>query len=107
VVASASIKLDELLILWLGSNAIYKSVIRIIDQQKESSNKRSLSNLPPPSTTTATAAPAVDGSVGDLPMTWTSHWGRSTTLAVPRLLGKGRVAVIEEAPTTGAEYDRL
>jgi hypothetical protein len=30
MVASASIKLDELLILWLGSNAIYKSVMRII-----------------------------------------------------------------------------
>ncbi len=30
MVASASIKLDKLLILWLGSNAIYESVIRII-----------------------------------------------------------------------------
>jgi hypothetical protein len=30
MVASASIKLDELLISWLGSNAIYKSVMRII-----------------------------------------------------------------------------
>ncbi len=30
MVASASIKLDELSILWLGSNAIYESVMRII-----------------------------------------------------------------------------
>ncbi len=30
MVASASIKLDELLISWLGSNAIYESVMRII-----------------------------------------------------------------------------
>jgi hypothetical protein len=30
MVASASIKLDELLTLWLGSNAIYESVMRII-----------------------------------------------------------------------------
>ncbi len=30
MVASASIKLDELSTLWLGSNAIYKSVMRII-----------------------------------------------------------------------------
>ncbi len=30
MVASASIKLDELLISWLGSNVIYKSVMRII-----------------------------------------------------------------------------
>ena len=30
MVASASIKLDELLISWLGSNAIYKSVMGII-----------------------------------------------------------------------------
>jgi hypothetical protein len=30
MVASASIKLDELLISWLGSDAIYESVIRII-----------------------------------------------------------------------------
>ncbi len=28
--ASASIKLDELLTSWLGSNAIYKSMMRII-----------------------------------------------------------------------------
>ncbi len=31
MMASASIKLDELLILWLGSNRIYKSVMRLID----------------------------------------------------------------------------
>ena len=30
MVASASIKLDELLISWLGSDAIYESVMRII-----------------------------------------------------------------------------
>ncbi len=30
MVASASIKLDELSISWLGSNAIYESVMRII-----------------------------------------------------------------------------
>jgi hypothetical protein len=30
MVASASIKLDELLTLWLGSDAIYESVMRII-----------------------------------------------------------------------------
>jgi hypothetical protein len=30
MVASASIKLDKLLISWLGSNAIYESVMRII-----------------------------------------------------------------------------
>ncbi len=30
MVASAPIKLDELSILWLGSNAIYESVMRII-----------------------------------------------------------------------------
>ncbi len=30
MVASASIKLDELSILWLGSNAIYESMMRII-----------------------------------------------------------------------------
>ncbi len=30
MVASTSIKLNDLLILWLGSNAIYKSVMRII-----------------------------------------------------------------------------
>jgi hypothetical protein len=30
MVASASIKLDKLLILWLRSNAIYESVVRII-----------------------------------------------------------------------------
>ncbi len=30
MVASASIKINELLISWLGSNAIYKSVMRII-----------------------------------------------------------------------------
>jgi hypothetical protein len=30
MVASASIKLEELSISWLGSNAIYKSVMRII-----------------------------------------------------------------------------
>jgi hypothetical protein len=30
MVASASIQLDELSILWLGSNAIYESVMRII-----------------------------------------------------------------------------
>ncbi len=32
MVASASIKLDELLISWLGSDAIYESVMRIIAQ---------------------------------------------------------------------------
>ncbi len=30
MVASASIKLDELSTLWLGSNAIYESMMRII-----------------------------------------------------------------------------
>ncbi len=30
MVASASIKLDELLISWLGSNEIYESLMRII-----------------------------------------------------------------------------
>ncbi len=30
MVASASIKLDELLISWLGSDAIYESLMRII-----------------------------------------------------------------------------
>ncbi len=30
MVASASIKLDELLISWLGSNAMYESLMRII-----------------------------------------------------------------------------
>jgi hypothetical protein len=32
MVASASIKLDELLISWLRSDVIYESVMRIIDQ---------------------------------------------------------------------------
>jgi hypothetical protein len=31
MMASASIKLDKLLILWLQSSVIYESVIRIID----------------------------------------------------------------------------
>ncbi len=72
MVAAASIKLDELLILWLGSNGIYKSVMRIIDQQKELSNKQASSDMPPPSTTTPTAAVAVEGNVGNLPTMMTS-----------------------------------
>jgi hypothetical protein len=39
MVASASMKLDELLISPLGSNTIYESVMRVIDQQKELINK--------------------------------------------------------------------
>ena len=88
MVAAASIKLDELLILWLGSNGIYKSVMRIIDQQKELINKCASSNVPPPSTTNATAATTADGNVSNLPML-TSQRGRSRTLAVLRTPGKG------------------
>ena len=36
MVALSSIKMDELLISWLGSDAIYENVMRIIEQQKES-----------------------------------------------------------------------
>ena len=34
MVALSSIKMDELLISWLGSDAIYENVMRIIEQQK-------------------------------------------------------------------------
>jgi hypothetical protein len=107
MVASASIKLDELLISWLGSDALYKSVMRLIDQQKESNNKRALSNILPPSIATATTAAALDSKVGNLSTTTTSRRGRSPTLAVPHLPGKGGgAAAMEEAAMIGAEYDR-
>mmetsp|Transcript_24884 Transcript_24884/g.44801 ORF Transcript_24884/g.44801 Transcript_24884/m.44801 type:complete len:696 (-) Transcript_24884:186-2273(-) len=38
MVATASIKMDELLVTWLGSETIYENVMRIIESQKESSN---------------------------------------------------------------------
>ena len=38
MVATASIKMDELLTTWLGSDAIYENVMRIIEQQKQESN---------------------------------------------------------------------
>ncbi len=72
MVAFTSIKLDKLLISWLGSNAIYESMMRIIDKQKESNNKRSSSNVLPPSTMTATAAATGDGDVDNLLTTMTS-----------------------------------
>jgi hypothetical protein len=62
--------------------------MRIIDQQKESINKCALSNVPPSSTMNATAATAADGDVSNLSML-TSQRGWSTTLMVPRPLGKG------------------
>jgi serine/threonine-protein phosphatase 2A regulatory subunit B'' len=36
MVASAAIKMDELLTSWLASDAIYENVMRVIEQQKES-----------------------------------------------------------------------
>jgi hypothetical protein len=87
MVASISIKLDELLILWLWSDTIYKSVMRIIDWQKELNNKRSLSNIPPPLTTTASAAAAADGNIGNLPMT---TMGAVNDLGGPVSTGEGR-----------------
>jgi serine/threonine-protein phosphatase 2A regulatory subunit B'' len=39
MVATPSIKMDELLITWLGSDVIYENVMKIIEQQKESNNK--------------------------------------------------------------------
>ena len=38
MVATASIKMDELLSSWLGSETIYENVMRIIEQQKETAN---------------------------------------------------------------------
>jgi hypothetical protein len=38
MVATASIKMDELLATWLGSDTIYENVLRIIESQKESCN---------------------------------------------------------------------
>ena len=60
MVATASIKLDELLISWLGSDAIYESVMRIIEQQKESNNKRAAAS-------DMSSSSATDGNVDDLP----------------------------------------
>jgi len=39
MVATASIKLDELLTTWLASDVIYENVMRIIEQQKASNNQ--------------------------------------------------------------------
>lgn len=41
MVASAAIKMDELLTSWLGSDAIYENIMRVIEQQKESSSSSS------------------------------------------------------------------
>ena len=46
MVATASIKMDELLTSWLGSDAIYENVMRIIEQQKETSNNNNRSASP-------------------------------------------------------------
>ena len=46
MVATASIKMDELLTSWLGSDAIYETVMRIIEQQKETSNINNRSASP-------------------------------------------------------------
>jgi hypothetical protein len=81
-------------------------MMRLIDQQKELNYKRALSNVPPPSTTTATAATAADGNVDNLPMMRMSQRVQSTTLAVLRPPWKMAVAVMEEAAMTGAEYNR-
>jgi hypothetical protein len=98
MVASASIKLDKLLISWLGSDPIYASVMRIIDQQKETNNKCSSSNVPPPSTTTATAPTAADSSIGNLPITTTKHL--TNTESLPLLLQK--TAALSGLSSTGS-----
>jgi hypothetical protein len=84
---------------------IYKSMMRLIDQQKELNYKRALSNVPLPSTMTATTATAADSNVGNLPMMRTSQQVWSMTLAVPHLPWKRRDAMMEEATMPGAEYN--
>lgn len=44
MVASAAIKMDELLTSWLASDAVYENIMRVIEQQKESSSSSSSSN---------------------------------------------------------------
>jgi serine/threonine-protein phosphatase 2A regulatory subunit B'' len=44
MVALSSMKMNELLISWLGSDVIYENVMRIIEQQKESNNINSNSD---------------------------------------------------------------
>jgi hypothetical protein len=103
--SSALIKFNELLISWLGSDAIYKSVMRIIEQQKESNNKHALSNVPPLLTTppASTVATAVDGDISNLP-----NNNNVVTDAVDDLRGPmsprgGGVVVMEEATMAGVE----
>ena len=44
MVASASIKMDELLTTWLGSDAVYESVMRVIENLKAESATNANSN---------------------------------------------------------------
>jgi len=62
MVASASIKMDELLTNWLGSDAVYESVIRVIENLKaESSNSTNASNSNVPIASVGDALTTVDG----------------------------------------------
>ena len=59
MVATVSIKMDELLATWLGSETVYENVMRIIEDQKESSTS------PKGSTTTADDTDSANNGEGD------------------------------------------
>ena len=65
MVATASIKMDELLATWLGSETIYENVMRIIESQKESSNNNHAAG--PTKDSAAAASDANDDDEGRRP----------------------------------------
>jgi len=65
MVATASIKMDELLTSWLGSDTIYENVMRIIDQQKEMSNISNNNRVASPTKDAAASSAAAESVACD------------------------------------------
>ena len=99
MVATASIKMDELLASWLGSETIYENVMRIIESQKESARagggSGSPSNKDDNNATTpdnANGNGGVDGAAGRPPrsphMTTTSNTTSKKRIEIPQFYRK-------------------
>ncbi|KAL7531569.1 hypothetical protein ACHAXR_008914 [Thalassiosira sp. AJA248-18] len=108
MVATASIKMDELLASWLGSDTIYENVMRIIESQKESSSNNNNTNraASPTKDSAAATAAATDNDGGRPPLS--PHLAKEPRLEIPPFYRKQQppnAATTSNTTTTPTSLD--